>query len=948
MENNEISMLMDVKLDIHDKRPESIQFKTWSKCQVKIEAIKCLPCFLRITFSKMIEDDDDDTDTVEQKHLSVSINVPGVTISLAESRTKQYSYGLFWTHNRRACFIYFALETEASCRRHMKWIKKSIKNLELHRQIFLEQRRNSRGPGRFVTQSALKDKQEMPQHDVENKFLKKDVRASKTSLGPLPNIPDGFDNSSSWSRRVSRVSEIYEEIFEGMQQTDSARSSRRFSRTSIASGIYEEMKPSAANFNAIVEEALELAPPLPPLPPPRKRINTFEAEAQCDVAELVRCNTNPESDLIKKKKYKNMLDNIFGSVRSKRAGSVSESQVSTVDDLKGSTTPDILQRNCVTTTSTLPMYSNEVITVKRSRKLHKTGIDLANSKRNSFSSPDLSKINFLDTFDEEKVADLLLNSFLNSDELDLSTASLDDSAILPNRSRKVEVAKLFTQADKTKADSMVSLNISEKLPNNFNFSACNSSKMNLIGANGAVRLPQIKTNKIIIDDLTGYCFMAPIMKKLNDNTYTHMLAQPLFSTESTSSGYCSSTSTCTTSQDDQYHEPTLKNRENLAVPEESTIYENMQGSLNSTNSNALSLTNSPNLSVDFTKNLYENLLTVKAAQELEQPSTGLSTSTPTDSPLTQTTPEITPVMAEEENYYQTPRKSIISIDDKVPSYYPNSCDTVKMRRQSPLKDTPNSSSSEKSANGLSLRHLVNMKLHRERKENLYISSPQKIIEQRQKPITNISPVTSLKQKSNKTQKPKKTGVHKLSENVYTVKHTSRKLISNNNNDEANEANGLTEEMKEKLQYELLHLAMLQNIDFKFDDGISQAIQTPTTTTCAKQKPDQESENYSQSINKVSDFVKKCVTPTGTNTPTQTAQHCLQQSQESNTKNHTPNRNTEATADIMTQSKVESSSSDLHFSAMRKFASLPRFKKIDLSPLKLKINNVLQRSQHHEF
>lgn len=153
MEFNAISMSLDVKLEIYDKRPDSLKFKTWTKCQVKIEAIKCLPCFLRVNIESVPEDGG----SWEPAHLSVSINVPGVTISLATSRTKQHSYGLFWTHNRRDCFIYFALDTEVNLRKHMKWIKKSIKNLELYRQVFLEQRRNSRGPALFGEASKKKD-----------------------------------------------------------------------------------------------------------------------------------------------------------------------------------------------------------------------------------------------------------------------------------------------------------------------------------------------------------------------------------------------------------------------------------------------------------------------------------------------------------------------------------------------------------------------------------------------------------------------------------------------------------------------------------------------------------------------------------------------------------------------------------------------------------------------
>lgn len=142
MDHNEISMCMDVKLDTHDKRAIALQYKTWTKCLVKIEAIKCVPCFLRLSFQSI--GDGEEHHPTQPKLFSVSVNVPGVNISLATSRTKQHSYGLFWTQNRRDCFIYFALDTETACRRHMKWIKKSIKNLELYRQVFLEQRRLSR------------------------------------------------------------------------------------------------------------------------------------------------------------------------------------------------------------------------------------------------------------------------------------------------------------------------------------------------------------------------------------------------------------------------------------------------------------------------------------------------------------------------------------------------------------------------------------------------------------------------------------------------------------------------------------------------------------------------------------------------------------------------------------------------------------------------------------
>lgn len=52
----------------------------------------------------------------------------------AKSRTKEYSYGLFWKNNRKDCCIFFSHETLNGCNEHMDWIKSSIGKLELHRE----------------------------------------------------------------------------------------------------------------------------------------------------------------------------------------------------------------------------------------------------------------------------------------------------------------------------------------------------------------------------------------------------------------------------------------------------------------------------------------------------------------------------------------------------------------------------------------------------------------------------------------------------------------------------------------------------------------------------------------------------------------------------------------------------------------------------------------------
>lgn len=491
-------------------------------------------------------------------------------------------------------------------------------------------------------------------------------------MGPLPQIPQNdVVNISGFSRRVSRASEIYEEIFEGSQFLRNESGGRRFSRGSIASGIYEEMKPTASNFHAIMEEMSSKPPPLPPLPPIRKRINTYETENLGLLGDIPRSNTNPESELAKKKKYINVVHNIF-SGRSKRAESVSETVACSVEQI---------------ISSDQATYANDT-TNKHSPQLSKPLaklVEIAKSKRNSFSSPDLSKINFLDTFDEEKVAEFMLSN--SSGEIDLSSKSLNESSIK-------EAVQSLTQ----KAESFESLNISEQIPQNFNFSACNSSSINLMGSNGAALLATQtlrKKNKIIMD-MNGYCLMAPIKNNAScKNPVTLVPIPAVTGTESTSSGY--STGSYCSSNDDNNTVTNLAKENKLKLlnappTEDSNIYENMHGSLNSTGK-SVQLKPVQLTEAEFTGNLYENLLAVKAAQELEQSPllNALSTSTPTDSPLlnqmdTQTTPgssatKQAATVEEEENYYQTPRKSIISVDDKIPSYYPNSCETLKTTRR---------------------------------------------------------------------------------------------------------------------------------------------------------------------------------------------------------------------------------------------------------------------------
>lgn len=260
-------------------------------------------------------------------------------------------------------------------------------------------------------------------------------------------------------------------------------------------------------------------------------------------------------------------------------------------------------------------------------------------------------------------------------------------------------------------------------------------------------------------------------------------------------------------------------------------------------------------------------------------------------------------------------------------------------------------------------------MKRERKENLYISSPQKIMEQRKKSstTTNSCPtdISSIKTK-------KSANAQKISDNVYTVNLANKKSslqLNNNNthtyNNNTDKTSSYTElnetaQLKEKLHTELLQLALLQNIDFKFDDTSSTTATTNATTSNNKvsktpppisgiaklEQAELEYENCYQATKDATRLLHKYATlaPKQSMRIKQQLQHHLQLNQSSNQKN------------LMTQStKLESPITGSEMSGAssaalghKKFASLPRFKKIDFSPLKLKINNVLQRNQTPDF
>ncbi|CRK95529.1 CLUMA_CG008998, isoform A [Clunio marinus] len=267
-----LSSLMEVKLDIRERRTEWLPLRSWTRCYIKIEAIKCFPCYIKITFHKTVNENDNG--------LVLRINIPGLEIYPVKSRTKEYAYGLYWKQNRKNCMAFLSLASKLSMEAHMRWVECQIQSLETYRREILQSSRCSR------IEQSLFETDDSGIYQNMNETCK--VRDVNDILGPLPKVPNGHrDSDKNWSRRVSTMSGIYEEIPE---PTDRQRNNRD-------SVIYEVMTLNRLEQNSS-----------PPPLPPRVRKNT-------DCSSLQRSYTTPESEMVKKKW--SLFENVFG--KSKRS-----------------------------------------------------------------------------------------------------------------------------------------------------------------------------------------------------------------------------------------------------------------------------------------------------------------------------------------------------------------------------------------------------------------------------------------------------------------------------------------------------------------------------------------------------------------------------------------------------------------------------------------------------
>lgn len=470
-------MFMDVKLDIRERKLEYSHLKSWTRYYVRVEAIKCFPCYIKISFFKSHTDDSTD--------LIVRINIPGLTVQMATSRTRAHSYGLFWKHNRKRCCAYFALPSQLLCERHLRWMKKSIRNLELYRQEILQLRRASRTPIHEIRNELQPSISSSNMGLYQNLDFTQNMADVHDILGPLPNLPD--QSQVNMSRRISG---IYEEIIDPSKPTTVQANEPRMSRASIASGIYEEMR--LADIKEQAERSIEGSETVeddaaPPPLPPRPRTHTSDFELQ-------RSFTTPESDYFKKKKHWLLFDSMFGRRRT-NSGSGSTGG----DDRKQPKADNVSSKKTAT-----PEPSQSVVYRDKVARLR-----LEENKRNSFSSPDLSALKMDGVGGHGSTDNISTGGSCNSEFYVLQ----EDDFIEENCRASAEslTGSRCSSIEESLANLMIAdkendrqrMNVSENLVDSFNVLS-NTSTVNLAGRNCMMT---VKENPPASGNPEGYCEM---------------------------------------------------------------------------------------------------------------------------------------------------------------------------------------------------------------------------------------------------------------------------------------------------------------------------------------------------------------------------------------------------------------------------------------------------------
>lgn len=632
-----------------------------------------------------------------------------------------------------------------------------------------------------------------------------------------------------------------------------------------------------------------IAPSPPPLPP-RTRTNTNQGN------EFTRSYTNPETETFKKRSY-----NLFDFLRHKRTGSCNGNPESEPADVQ-----QYQQQQMSTPTTT-----DHPASASHSKVFELT----AASKRSSFSSPDLTKIEPYGSSDGDDDEPELLHTG-NIDDLNVTSGRFEtsnDLFLTCSRTSSPEPMQVgstnyssgcsTTASQRTSASSLPSdetsppqfngsppssplgivrrartadMNISQSIQPSYNTSCNDMSTVNLVGADVGDHSAQLEQVGVtLVDCSSGYCAMAPIFR-------TVKIKQPL---SPFSASELTKSITCRRGEDERLSRAI---KQLLLTDTADDGRDDVDGMAKPSKV--------PEVRRELKKELAFAIEPTEVIEHIPTPNDGVYSNIdllPIDPPDGPAAPSTTAATTPAPPPKRHKAKSLLlcsqspsansSSDEKYPSYFPN---TSVRPTPSSLPRRQSTSPHPQPVLGRSHHH------HTPRSENVFISTPHS-------KITRKSP-------------PSKTA------------HKSRAVVN------------------------------LRNITATRGDSDNQLVIPATPAACvspSKTEPAAAEENptpqrryakYSATMSRLSPNRYAAAASAVAGAPLRasaTEPVAVLQNANSAEKQQPPPQ----------QPTIKSTANTANLgSSIKRFASLPRFRKIDFSPLKMRINNVLQRTNSENF
>lgn len=656
----------------------------------------------------------------------------------------------------------------------------------------------------------------------------------------------------------------------------------------------------------------------PPLPPRRRLISQTHSDFENDVSKSRKSSWN--------------LISVFGRSKCNIENTATTPPLANIDLLAQ-------QRRNSPIQSIAQFTKNKNISIVTKSRSEHQNLELLSKKQNSFSSPDLTNI-----------ADVSEQHQDDLDDVDLDIMDIERSNSLNSSGNQFLCRSLALNIS---SNILWSHNLSSTLS-----SSCDSSAINLVGAN-------INTERFLREDLSGYCLMAPILK--NNSTTNESMEiksekkngvrmQQIKSIRliDNSSGYChmapilkqDSCTKITHSIPKSTNFLVDKNEitKNITFERKYELEEDsfslsdfslLSNEKHSSNRASLDETSSSGVSSDDGNIYATNSLRLNSGHTTnllnQSPSTNITNKDNVSSLTNAESPNINSEILFP--FYST------KFDDKYPSYFPNASIGSPNQEiyKNPLKMSPknaiHSDTNKCLTDAIYSTRKPLYERQKQKKSELTLSTKEKHINFKKSNYKNV-----IKSPPVKVQKLKQ---RKSSiENIY-VGSPSNAITGSVKKNQKN---------SENCKFRQSHANYKNNIKQTFESKKVLTHIDPNTKPSKSQSHHNFDKNakITSAASSPRRIYNKCATlATRLKTPPLLSTDPASDSMASGgtTKPHISKSYSFAIVENPANQNVASTgkTTDISAGGLMRFASLTRLKKIDFSPLKFKINNILQRT-----